>query len=297
VPRQFAHVSRSVNMEWGFKENHVAVIALQKSRKSDSQIFKLLKPLKISSIGQLNVIRNSGVIKDRARSGCLKSVRAEATIKTVQERIRRNPLLETEDHVPRAEHIDPIRSCLIRDDLHMKAHLRSKGHLLAPALKEIRRTRAEHLLQWHADNGHENILFTDEKFFTIEEQYNNQNNKIYAQMSLEVHSEGAGMPSPILHHGLMGGVPSGGDTSSFLHERSETGVRPYQEDVLQGVVKQLNMTLFSGQKWVFQQDSFPAQKPRQLRSGCGGTFWPRIGPQRVQTSTPGTINCGLFWRT
>jgi len=47
VPRQFTHVSCNVNMEWGFKENRVAVIALYKCRKSDSQIFKLLKPLKI----------------------------------------------------------------------------------------------------------------------------------------------------------------------------------------------------------------------------------------------------------
>ena len=120
--------------------------------------------------------------------------------------------LETEDHVPRAERIDPIKPCLIRDDPHMRAHLRSKGHLLTPALKEIRRTKAERLLQQHAENGHENILFTNEKFFTIEEQYNNQN-KIYAQTSHEVHSEGAGMPSPFLRHGLVGVVPSGGDTS------------------------------------------------------------------------------------
>jgi hypothetical protein len=35
-------------MQWGFKENRVAVIALHKCRKSDSQIFKLQKPLKIS---------------------------------------------------------------------------------------------------------------------------------------------------------------------------------------------------------------------------------------------------------
>jgi hypothetical protein len=34
-------------MEWGFKKNRVAVIALHKCGKSDSQIFKLLKPLKI----------------------------------------------------------------------------------------------------------------------------------------------------------------------------------------------------------------------------------------------------------
>ena len=48
MPRQFAHVSRSVNMEWGFKEDRVAVIALHKCGKSDSQIFELLKLLKIS---------------------------------------------------------------------------------------------------------------------------------------------------------------------------------------------------------------------------------------------------------
>jgi hypothetical protein len=182
----------------------------------------------------------------------------------------------------------------------MRGHLRSKGHLLIPALKEIRRTRAEHLLQWHAEHGHENFFFADEKSFTIEEQYNNQNNKIYAQTSLEVRSEGAGLPLPFLRHGFVGGVPSGGDTSSFLPERGETGVRVYHEDVLQAVVKQLNATIFSGQEWVFQQESVPAQKPRRLRSGCGGTFRPlsapRIGPRGVQTSTPVTINCGLVWR-
>ena len=165
----------------------------------------------------------------------------------------------------------------------MRAHLHSKGHLLTPAVKEIRRTRAQRLLQWHAKNGHESILFTKEKFFTIENQYNNRNSTIYAQTSLEVHYEGAGMPSPFPRHGLVGGVPSGGETSTFLQERGETGVRVYQEVVLQGVVKHLNMTLFSGQEWVFQQDSVPAQKPRRLRSCCGGTFRPlsasRIGPR------------------
>jgi hypothetical protein len=59
-----------------------------------------------------------------------------------------------------------------------------------------------------------------------------------------VHSEAAGMSSPFLRHGLVGSVLSGGDIFSFLQERGETGVRVYQEDVLQGVVKQLNMTLF-----------------------------------------------------
>ena len=94
----------------------------------------------------------------------------------------------------------------------------------------------------------------------MQEQYNNQNKKIYAQTSLEVRSEGAGRPSPFLRHGLVGGVSSGGETSSFLQERGETGVRMYQEDMPQEVVKYLSMILFIGQEWVFQQDSIPGQK-------------------------------------
>ena len=184
----------------------------------------------------------------------------------------------------------------------MRAHLRSKGHL-TPALKAIRRTRAERFLQWRAENMHENILFTDEKLLTIEELYNNQNKKIYSQTSLEMCSEGAGRPSNLLRHGFVGGVPSGGDTSSFLLERGEIDIRVYQEDVLQEVVKQLNVTFFIGQKWVFQQDSVPAQKSRLLRSGCGGTIWPssvlRFGFGECRPQNPGQQNYGLFsmtWR-
>jgi hypothetical protein len=47
VPRQFAHVCHIIIMEWGVNENHVAVIALHSCIKSHSQIFELLKPLKI----------------------------------------------------------------------------------------------------------------------------------------------------------------------------------------------------------------------------------------------------------
>ena len=97
---------------------------------------------------------------------------------------------------PKSEHIDPIKSCLITDDLHFRAPLLSKGHLLTAALTEIRRTRAKRLLQWHAEIRHENALFKDEKLFTTEEQYNNQYSKIYAQTSLEVSAEGAGGHHP-----------------------------------------------------------------------------------------------------
>jgi len=40
------------------------------------------------------------------------------------------------------------------------------------------------------------------------------------------------------------------------------GARVDQEEVIQGVVKPLNTTLFNGQKWVSQQDSAPAHKAK-----------------------------------
>jgi len=61
---------------------------------------------------------------------------------------------------------------------------------------------------------------------------------------------------------LLGLAISSVTTTSFLQERGETGVRAYQEDVLLGAVKHLNMTVFSDQEWVFQQDSVPAQKAK-----------------------------------
>jgi len=82
-------------MEWGSKENRVGVTALDKCGKADSQIFKLLKLLKISRNFVYRAIKRHKELwadEDRARSGRLKSVAAEAAIKTLRERIRRNPL-------------------------------------------------------------------------------------------------------------------------------------------------------------------------------------------------------------
>jgi len=95
VPRQFVRFCYSVNMQWGVKENHVAVIALHNCGKSYSQIFELLKPLKISRLfiyWANKRYEELWRVEDRAQSGCLKSMRAQATIKTMQEQIRRNPL-------------------------------------------------------------------------------------------------------------------------------------------------------------------------------------------------------------
>ena len=101
----------------------------------------------------------------------------------------------------------------------MTAQCRSKGHLLTTAVIKIRRTRAERLLLLYTEIGHENILVGEEISIT-EEKYNNQDNKIIAQMSLEVSSGCAGRP---LHNLRNGKLSNQGVTFSFLREMCKMG--------------------------------------------------------------------------
>ena len=147
--------------------------------------------------------------------------------------------LETENHVPKAEHIDPIKLCLIRDDLHMREHLRSKGHHLTP-------------------------------------------------ITLPTSWFGGG----VSHQGC------------HLHF-CKKGVKLVPDCIKRTCYKELWNLLTRPSSMVRNGSSSKMQllptRPRRLRCGCGGTFWPssalRIGPWGVQTSTPWTVNCGLFWRT
>jgi hypothetical protein len=75
----------------------------------------------------------------------------------------------------------------------------------------------------------------------------------------------------------------------------------YQEDVLQGVVKHLNMAFFSGQEWVLQQDSVPAQKAKTSQEWLQRNLLAFISTENWLSGSadlkPWTKDCGLFWRT
>ena len=80
--------------------------------------------------------------------------------------------------------------------------------------------------------------------------------------------------------------PPGNGTSSFLREGGKIVALVYQKDMLQGVVKHLNTTLFNGQVFVLQQDSATANKGKTthvwLRSNIlafiSAKNWPSASP-------------------
>jgi hypothetical protein len=139
VLRQLAHICHNVNMEWSVQENHVAVIALHNCGKSHSQIFKLLKPLKISRMFIYWAIKHYKElwrVENRACSGRVKSVRDVAAIKTVWEQIRQNPLPKQKIMSQELNILTRSMLRFVRDILHMRDYQWSNGHLITLALKE-----------------------------------------------------------------------------------------------------------------------------------------------------------------
>ena len=288
VPRQFTHVSRSVNVDWGFRENRLAVIAL-------SQIFKLLKPLKIlrnfvyRAIKRYKELRG---VEDRARSGRLKSVRAEAAIKTVRERIRQNPLRK--------------QKIMSRElNISIQSSRASSGTIYEYTWE---RTSAQRdtslLLLWRRSDGQEQSVSSSgtprtgtktssswTKHFSPSKSSRTTRTKIFIlkrPLRCTLRVQGCHHTS---HFMVWWEVSH--QVVTRLHF-CKNGVKVVSQCIKRTCYKVLWNSLTwpsSVVRWVFQEDSALAQKPRRLRSDCGGTFRPlsaqKIGPRGVQTSSPG----------
>ncbi|KAL1446800.1 hypothetical protein WDU94_010885 [Cyamophila willieti] len=204
-------------------------------------------------------------VDDRPRSGRPREVRKRSVIKAVRSRIRRNPLRK--QNILSREMKIPVRtmSRIITQDLGLRAYRRRTAHRLTPTLRRIRATRSKKLLDRYANGGYKKILFTDEKFFNIEEKFNRQNDRVYARSSLEAAEkvprvERGHHPASVM---VWWGVSYEGVTQlHFCEQGVKTKAANYQSDILEPVVKPLSETMFANQNWTFQQDSAPAHKAK-----------------------------------
>ena len=275
-------------MEWGDYENRVAVIALHKFGKCASDIFETLQKLKISRMFVYRTIERftaTGTVKDRPREGRPRSVRTPEAKKAVAACIRRNPvrkqaILSREMNISKR---------LLFEDLGLRAYRRGIGHYLDARLKELRVLKCRRLLQRYAQNGHRNILFTDEKIFTIEESFNVQNDRVYASSSREARNkvpkvQRAHHPSSVM---VWWGVSYSGTTQLHFCEKGvKTSARVCESTVLEPIVKNLSGTLFQNQPWTFQQDSAPAHKARSTQGWLQRHVPDFISPEDWPSSSP-----------
>ena len=241
-----------------------AILGLYQAGHKPNEISKLLKMPRGRRMFVIRTIKRyqeTGSVEDRTRSGRPCTVVTPKVCKVVREQIRRNPRRSMRKMASTIKISHRSVQRIVRDHLGMKSFKRKNAHFLTEKIKEKRLVRSKGLLQRHAIHGINNILFTDEKLFTIEESSNRQNDRIISHSSDTIPEEVRYVtriqkPLSVM---VWAGVSGIGRTPLvFVPQGAKINSISYRELILEPVVKDISQSMFSGKDFLFQQDGAPS---------------------------------------
>lgn len=175
-------------------KSQIISLHLKKNRPCD-----IIRKLRDSNVNRSLVNRTikrfyeRGDLENRKSTGCHRTVRTPGVIKKVRERMRRKGRRSVKKMAKELKISRRTLGRIINEDLGLKAYKRKKIHALTIAQKKKRVQRSKIILDWHAGDE---IIFSDEKLFVLEETYNAQNDRIYVCSNLR-HSRRRSARLPI----------------------------------------------------------------------------------------------------
>ena len=156
-----------------------AIIQLHRVGHSNSKIMKLLKAPKSTVCDTILHFQELGTMENQDRSGRPRSARTPAKIKALRERIRRNPKRSLRKTAKDMNISHESVKTIVEQDLKMSPYKIRTRQLLTDLQKRKRKERAKILLN-RLKGGTEKgeIVFSDEKLFSVEAKFNTQNDRI-----------------------------------------------------------------------------------------------------------------------
>ena len=148
---------------------------------SPAKIFRLMKRF-VSRGGVYKAVkrfRETGSCAPRIRNTPEKPIRTKELIKKVRERLRRNPSRSTRKLAKDTSVSVSTMQRLLKDDLHVYPYKFTKRQLLSNATKKKRLDRAKVLIKRLVVGTWPQVLWTDEKLFTVQAIHNHQNDRIW----------------------------------------------------------------------------------------------------------------------
>ena len=247
--------------------------------------------------------RDTGSTSDRQRSGRPTSATTTQKRKVIRSRIQRNPQrsmrkMALELNISR----ESVRT-IVKSDLGLFPYKKRKVHFISAQIKIKRLARSKALLARFASFGLDEILFSDEKLFTVEQAYNRQNDRILSSSLSSIPQEYRCVqrvqhPQSVM---VWAGVSAKGRTPLvFIPPGVKVNVVKYQELVLNPIVRGLGKTMFNDRPFY---SSNTVRQPTQRKSTKSGyerisqTSSPRRnGLLPAQISIRWTSRCGRYWR-
>jgi transposase len=260
--------------------------------KKPVEIFKLVKLHGIKRdfvYRTIRRLRETGTINDRPRSGRPRSVRTKERIKRIREKIRRNPARSSRK-MAKEENVSRFAmDSILRDDLGLRPYRKRKVHGLTQKQKDKRLERCAKLAKRHAGRKVEKIVFSDEKFFVLQQCHNAKNNVVYAKGFEEIPEHLRSVQRFQNTSGIMiwGAVSQRGKLPLIFIDRGiKINSKYYQREVLQSTLLPEANRLYPDGKWTFQQDSAPAHSSNATQAWCRANLpnfitkdeWPPSSP-------------------
>ncbi|CAO4366563.1 unnamed protein product [Caenorhabditis nigoni] len=266
-----------------------SIIDLHKRGKTNTEIRLALGINKMTVWRAIKRWQETGDDQDRSRSGRPRTSITPERVKVVRERIRRNPhrsmrKMSEEVHTS-------VRSLrrIVRNVLKMKAYRVRKVAILSERNKLARLRKCKALLSGTRRGTHLTTVFTDEKLFNLEAEFNPQNHRVYASGPQEANSNGrlihrAAHPQQIM---VFGGITSNGKTPLvFVEPGVKVNQDYYLNEILKKVMLPWSQSHFGTQNWTFQQDGAPAHTAKRVQQWCEANFpnfirgkeWPASSP-------------------
>lgn len=271
------------------EETRAAIIALHLKGKRNVEIVRSLGVSKQLVSKAVNRYKEQGNNKDRQRSGRPRTANTPKHRKIIRERIRRN-FRRSMRKIASDIGISPRtvgRIC--KSELGCKSLKLQKGQHMTDKVAEVRKKRCQALRRRHGANRHRKILFSDEKFFNIEQAHNIQNDRVLVPSSSVANRRGRSISRTQKPAGLMvwAGVSTTGKTPLvFVQKGVKINADNYLQDILQAVVLPWARAHYSNERWTFQQDSAPAHRAKTVQDWCKKNFpsfisaaeWPPYSP-------------------
>ncbi|KAI6647742.1 hypothetical protein LOD99_8583 [Oopsacas minuta] len=234
------------------------ILELFRAEKSPGEILKILQSKKVGRkliYRTIQRYKETGSLKDRARSGRQRNVRTRELKAKMKKRMVRNPRRSmrkmSRDFGISSRSIGRV----VHDDLGLKSLNCRKIHMLTKASREKRLQRSRCLLSRASQSVVNKILFSDEKLFTIQEVSNPQNDRITSSSVQDIPEQLRFIPRSQKPASVMvwGGISTNSRTNLiFVPSGVKINSKTYRELILDAKVKGLGCKNFGNTSWTFQ---------------------------------------------
>lgn len=230
--------------------------------------------------------RKTGDVQEKKKQGRPRTVNTRKSRGIIKKRITRNDGVSLNKM---AKSLGMARSTLqsiVHNDLGLKSYRLLNGQQLTDQAKQKRLEKCKELKKFFRVRRLEDVLWSDEKVFTIEVAKNSQNHRQLLSPGLKNSRRRKFATKTLFPKSLMvwGGVSANGTTELIFIDKSiKINAKTYQDEIIKKAIipwKQINPGM------IFQQDWAPAHGAKstlafldtKIKDYLGKDLWPPNSP-------------------